>query len=63
MRDLLDALRDVSPDRPLADPVYAPERPGEVRRSCLDVTRAREELGWEPRVSLREGLRTILAGL
>ena len=25
-----------------------PARPGEVRRSCLDVTRARRELGWEP---------------
>ena len=42
---------------------YSPERPGEVRRSCLDVTRARAELGWEASVSLREGLRTILAGL
>jgi nucleoside-diphosphate-sugar epimerase len=27
------------------------------------VTRAREELKWEARVSLRDGLRTILAGL
>ena len=45
-----------------AEPSFAPERPGEVRRSCLDVTRARDELGWEPQVSLRDGLRTILAG-
>ena len=60
---LLDALREVAPDRPLADPIFVAERPGEVRRSCLDVTRAREELGWEPTVSLRDGLRTILAGL
>ncbi|MGZ6071828.1 MAG: hypothetical protein ACXWK8_11470 [Myxococcaceae bacterium] len=34
-----------------------------MRRSCLDVTRAREELGWEAQVGLRDGLRTILAGL
>jgi UDP-glucose 4-epimerase len=61
--DLLQALREVSPERPLPDPVFAPERPGEVRRSCLDVSRARDELGWEPRVSLRDGLRTILSGL
>lgn len=60
--DLLDALRDVG-DVGLAEPVFAPERPGEVRRSCLDVTRAREELGWEARVQLRDGLRTILATL
>jgi len=60
---ILDALREAAPDRPLADPVFASARPGEVSRSCLDVTRAREELGWEARVSLRDGLRTILAGL
>ena len=61
---LIAALNEISPERPLApgQPV-SPERPGEVRRSCLDVTRAREELGWEASVSLGEGLRTILAGL
>ena len=51
------------PRGPLAEPRFAPERPGEVRRSCLDVTRARTELGWEPRCTLREGLARILAGL
>jgi UDP-glucose 4-epimerase len=62
VNDLLRALTDVS-DRPLSKPTFAPERPGEVRRSCLDVTRAREELGWEAQVPLADGLRTILAGL
>jgi UDP-glucose 4-epimerase len=60
---LIEALNDVSPDNPLPEPNHLPERPGEVRRSCLDVTRARTELGWEASVSLRDGLRTILAGL
>jgi UDP-glucose 4-epimerase len=60
--DLLAALNDVA-ERPMLDPVFAPERPGEVRRSCLDVSRAKRELGWEAGVSLRDGLRTILAGL
>jgi UDP-glucose 4-epimerase len=63
VRDLIEALNDVSPGKPLAEPTFQPERPGEVRRSCLDVTRAREELEWEARVSLRDGLRTILATL
>jgi UDP-glucose 4-epimerase len=31
-------------------------RPGDVRHSQADITRARELLGFEPRVSLREGL-------
>jgi len=34
-----------------------PERPGDVRDSWADVTRARESLGWTPRVGLDEGLR------
>jgi UDP-glucose 4-epimerase len=60
--DLLAALRDVG-DAPGFKPRFQPERPGEVRRSCLDVTRARDALGWEPRVRLEDGLRVILAGL
>jgi UDP-glucose 4-epimerase len=62
--ELLSALDDVG-DRfgSLREPEFAPERPGEVRRSCLDVSRASRELGWEAGVQLRDGLRTILAGL
>jgi UDP-glucose 4-epimerase len=60
--DLIDALNDVS-EGAMPAPEFAPERPGEVRRSCLDVTRAGRELGWEGQVSLRGGLRRILAEL
>jgi UDP-glucose 4-epimerase len=60
--DLLEALTDVGGGA-LPAPHLAPERAGEVRRSCLDVARARAELEWEPRVQLRDGLRTILATL
>ena len=42
---------------------HAPERAGEVRHIALDCTRAREELGWEPKVALAEGLRLTLASL
>jgi UDP-glucose 4-epimerase len=61
--ELLDALNDVGERGPKPAPVFAPERPGEVRRSCLAVDRAREELGWEPEVQLRQGLRGILERL
>ena len=41
-------------------PIHADPRPGDVRHSLADVDRARRDLGYEPRVSLREGLsRTI----
>ncbi len=40
---------------------HGPARPGEQRRSLLDPRRAREELGWTPRVTLDEGLRRTVA--
>jgi len=61
--DLIDALNDVSDRGPLGEPEFAPERPGEVSRSCLDVSRAQMELGWRAQVGLRDGLRRILVGL
>jgi UDP-glucose 4-epimerase len=60
--DLIDALNDVAVPG-LAEPVFADARPGEVDRSCLDVTRAREALGFQARVTLREGLVRIFRWL
>jgi UDP-glucose 4-epimerase len=42
---------------------HAPERKGEIRRIAIDPSRAREELGWEPKVHLEEGLERTLASL
>src|SRR5581483_5725539 len=44
---LLDAMRGAV-GRMDAEPEFVPARPGEVSRSCLDVSRARQELGWQP---------------
>jgi UDP-glucuronate 4-epimerase len=33
-----------------------PAQPGDVERTWADVSRARQELGWEPRVDLDSGL-------
>jgi nucleoside-diphosphate-sugar epimerase len=42
------------------EPAYAAPRSGDVKHSLADIGLARELLGYEPRVSLREGLsRTI----
>ena len=35
---------------------HAPQRPGEVARSCLDPSRAARELGWRAITTLSEGL-------
>ncbi|MER3543763.1 MAG: UDP-glucose 4-epimerase [Chloroflexota bacterium] len=42
-------------------PVYGPPRAGETFRIFLDATKARREMGWEPQVSLEEGLRRTVA--
>ncbi|HVM69589.1 MAG TPA: NAD-dependent epimerase/dehydratase family protein [Gaiellaceae bacterium] len=39
------------------EPDHGDPRPGDLRRSVLDVSRAREALGWEPRTPLDQGLR------
>ena len=41
-------------------PIHEGERPGDVRRSGADITLAREQLGYEPRVSLEDGLRQTI---
>jgi UDP-glucose 4-epimerase len=41
-------------------PDHQPARPGEVRNIAIDASRARETLGWEPKVQLAEGLEQTL---
>jgi len=41
-------------------PIHDPARPGDIKDSQADSTRARTKLGWEPKVTFSEGLtRTI----
>jgi UDP-glucose 4-epimerase len=42
------------------EPVHGPPRPGDVRHSQADISRARRDLGYEPAVSLTDGLRRTL---
>jgi len=42
------------------EPVFAPERKGDVRHSLADIGPARARLGYEPRVGLREGLANTI---
>ncbi len=39
-----------------AAPAFAPAVKGEILRSALDISKAKRELGWQPKVSLEEGL-------
>jgi UDP-glucose 4-epimerase len=40
---------------------HGPPKPGEVHTSYLDASRAGQELGWQPQVSLVEGLHRTVA--
>ncbi|HEU4880087.1 MAG TPA: GDP-mannose 4,6-dehydratase [Gemmatimonadaceae bacterium] len=44
-----------------AETVFAPRRPGEQQESFLDASKSRELLGWEPKVTLSEGLAKTFA--
>lgn len=41
-------------------PKHGPPRPGDIRRSWADISKARKLLGYEPKVGLEEGIRELL---
>lgn len=55
VNELFSVLRVFRPNGP--DPIYAPPRLGEQRRSSIDPSYAKRTLEWEPLVPLEEGLR------
>ncbi len=55
LNELWDGIRQTVGSQ--AEPRYAEPRAGDVRDSVADLGRARELLGFEPAVDLREGLR------
>ncbi|WP_394833492.1 SDR family oxidoreductase [Pendulispora rubella] len=42
-------------------PEHQPPRAGDIRDSLADISRARTELGFDPKVSVEEGLRELVA--
>jgi UDP-glucose 4-epimerase len=56
--DLVEALKPHADDG--FEPEMAPARSGEVQHIALDFTRAREELGFEPKTNLHDGLEITL---
>ena len=55
LNDLLAKLRELTGSD--AEARHAEARPGDVRHSQADISRARAELGYRPDVSTEEGLR------
>lgn len=42
------------------EPVFGPERPGDIRHSNADISRARAELGYEPEWSFDRGIQAAI---
>lgn len=38
---------------------HVPERPGEIRYSCADISKAKKELGWEPEIDFEQGMEQL----
>ena len=55
LNELVAHLRSITNN--YAEVVYGPERPGDVRHSYADISRARELLDYNPEVLFEEGLR------
>lgn len=57
---LTDALgiRDGDGGRP--EPEFGPERPGDIRHSNADISRAREKLGYDPDWSFERGIQAAI---
>jgi nucleoside-diphosphate-sugar epimerase len=59
LNQLLAELKELT-GRPDVTAKYSESRIGDVRHSLADTTRARQLLGYEPRVGLREGLEKTI---
>ena len=42
------------------EPVREGARPGDIRRSCLNINKAKSEFGWESKYSLSEGVKETI---
>ena len=60
--ELVEALREISESDGF-EPEFAPPRLGEVQHIAIDPARAQGELGWEPHITLRDGLERTLTSL
>ncbi len=41
--------------------IFTPPRKGDIQYSIADISKAKEKLGWQPKVTLEEGLRKLLS--
>ena len=57
LNDMVDLLKRFTGKN--IDPLYGPERPGDVRHSLADISKIKKLLGYEPKVLFEEGLEEV----
>jgi nucleoside-diphosphate-sugar epimerase len=63
-KSVLDVLHSVSEAiGSTSEPVFQPKRPGDVRRTHADITKARDLLGWQPQTEWTEAVAATVEGL
>jgi UDP-glucuronate 4-epimerase len=61
LSDLVRGMERVSGKAPIVE--HAPVPLGDVDATFADITRAKRELGWEPRIGIEDGLATVVEWL
>ena len=61
VRDVIETIADLMNGREYLKIGAKPMRPGEPQSMMADIRKAKEVLGWSPRVPLREGLKKTIA--
>ncbi len=58
IQELAEIVQTVS--HSAAEISHLPERPGDISQSCADISRAANYLGYNPTISLKSGLRSLV---
>lgn len=57
LSEMIEALQQISGKN--IQPIYGPERPGDVKHSKADISKIEKKLGYDPKVYFREGLKNV----
>ncbi len=59
-----DLLKEISKQMEVSlKPIMGDARPGDIKRSCLNIDKVIKELGWNPRTDLKDGISSTISYL
>ena len=57
LNDMIGLLKNISGKN--LEPVYGPERPGDVKHSKAEISKIETLLGYKPQVRFKDGLKKV----